>query len=59
MAKKQTAAKAAPKVEVEQPEIKATNKMVEVTIEKPQPKKPEWEIKDRTYFLSENRSPLS
>jgi len=59
MAKKQTAAKAAPKVEVEQPEIKATNKMVEVAIEKPQPKKPEWEIKDRTYFLSEDRSPLS
>ena len=59
MAKKQTAAKAAPKVEVEQPEIKATNKMVEVTIEKPQPKKPEWEIKDRTYYLAENRSPLS
>jgi len=59
MAKKQTAAKAAPKVEVEQPEIKATNKMVEVAIEKPQPKKPEWEIKDRTYFLSEDKSPLS
>ena len=59
MAKKQTAAKAAPKVEVEQPEIKATNKMVEVAIEKPQPKKPEWEIKDRTYYLAENRSPLS
>ena len=59
MAKKQTAAKAAPKVEVEQPEIKATNKMVEVAIEKPQPRKPEWEIKDRTYYLAENRSPLS
>ena len=59
MAKKQTAAKAAPKVEVEQPEIKATNKMVEVAIEKPQPKKPEWEIKDRTYYLAEDRSPLS
>ncbi len=59
MAKKQTAAKAAPTVEVEQPEIKATNKMVEVAIEKPQPKKPEWEVKDRTYYLAENRSPLS
>jgi len=59
MAKKQTVAKATPKVEVEQPEIKATNKMVEVAIKKPQPKKPEWEVKDRTYFLSDNRSPLS
>ncbi len=49
MAKKQAAAKAAPKVEVAQPEIKATNKMVEVVIEKPQPKKPSWEIKDRVY----------
>ena len=39
MAKKQAAAKAAPKVEVAQPEVKATNKMVEVVIEKPQPKK--------------------
>ena len=34
--------------------------MVEVKIQaKPEPKKPEWEIKDRTYFLSKNRSPLS
>ena len=41
MAKKQAAAKAAPKVEVVQPEIKATNEMVEVVIEKPQPKKEE------------------
>ena len=40
MAKKKTAAKPAPQVEVAQPEIKATNKMVEVVIEKPQPKKP-------------------
>ena len=51
MAKKQAAAKAAPKVEVVQPEIKATNEMVEVVIEKPQPKKNEWEIKDRVYYL--------
>ena len=51
MAKKQAAAKAAPKVEVAQPEIKATNKMVEVVIEKPQPKKPTWEVKDRVYNL--------
>ena len=59
MAKKQAAAKAAPKVEVEQPEIKATNKMVEVVIEKPQPKKPKWEIKDRVYYLKGKKKPLS
>ena len=59
MAKKQTAAKAAPKVEVEQPEVKATNEMVDVVIEKPQPKKPEWEIKDRVYYLKGNKKPLS
>lgn len=64
MAKKKTAAEAAPEVEVAQPEIKATNEMVEVTVEKPvakpkAPKKPEWEIKDRTYFLTGNKSPLS
>ena len=59
MAKKQAAAKAAPKVEVAQPEIKATNKMVEVVIEKPQPKKPSWEIKDRVYYLKGNKKPLS
>jgi len=59
MAKKQAAAKAAPKVEVAQPEIKATNEMVEVVIEKPQPKKPEWEIKDRVYYLKGNKKPLS
>ncbi len=59
MAKKQAAAKAAPKVEVEQPEVKATNKMVEVVIEKPQPKKPKWEIKDRVYYLKGNKKPLS
>ena len=52
MAKKQTK-----KAEVAQPEIKATNEMVEVVIEKPQPKKPEWEIKDRMYVLN-GRSPL-
>ena len=59
MAKKQAAAKAAPKVEVAQPEIKATNKMVEVVIEKPQPKKPDWEIKDRVYYLKGRRKPLT
>jgi len=59
MAKKQAAAKAAPKVEVAQPEIKATNEIVEVVIEKPQPKKPEWEIKDRVYYLKGRRKPLT
>ena len=59
MAKKKTAAKAAPKVEVEQPEVKATNEMVEVVIEKPQPKKPTWEIKDRVYYLKGNKKPIS
>ncbi len=59
MAKKQAAAKAAPKVEVAQPEIKATNEMVEVVIEKPQPKKNEWEIKDRVYYLKGRKKPLS
>ena len=59
MAKKQAAAKAAPKVEVVQPEIKATNEIVEVVIEKPQPKKPEWEIKDRVYYLKGKSKPLS
>jgi hypothetical protein len=41
------------------PEIKATNDMVEVTIEKLKPKKPSWEIKDRIYYLLRNRKPLS
>ena len=65
MAKKQKAQKVevAPQVEdtvvVEQPEIKATNKMVEAVIKKPQPKKPEWEVKDRTYYLTEGKRPLS
>tara|TARA_R100001510_G_scaffold37907_1_gene34243 strand:- start:3121 stop:3945 length:825 start_codon:yes stop_codon:yes gene_type:complete len=47
------------KVEVAQPEVKATNKMVEVVIEKPQPKKPEWEVKDRIYYLKGRNKPLS
>ena len=59
MAKKQAAATAAPKVEVAQPEMKATNKMVEVVIEKSQPKKPEWEVKDRVYYLKSRRKPLT
>ena len=59
MAKKQTAAKAAPKVEVAQPEVKATNEMVEVVVKEPKPKKPDWEFKDRVYYLKSNKKPLS
>ena len=64
MAKKQAAAKAAPKVEVEQPETNATNEMVEVVLEKPQPKKQEpkkldWEVKDRLYFIKGKEKPIS
>tara|TARA_R100001463_G_scaffold45048_1_gene93105 strand:- start:1 stop:843 length:843 start_codon:yes stop_codon:yes gene_type:complete len=59
MAKKQTK-----KVEVEQPEIKATNEMQEVFIEEPPARerlKPEneWEIKDRVYYLKSGKRPLS
>ena len=59
MAKKQTK-----KVEVEQPEIKATNEMQEVFIEEPPARerlKPEneWEIKDRVYYLKNGKRPLS
>ena len=66
MAKKQTAAEAAPKVEVEQSELKATNEITEVVIEKPKRKEKEyktledgWEIKDRIYRLKGNKKPLS
>tara|TARA_R100000479_G_scaffold122090_1_gene62865 strand:- start:208 stop:1050 length:843 start_codon:yes stop_codon:yes gene_type:complete len=60
MAKKQTAAKTASKVEVEQPEVKATNEMVDIKVEtKPEPKKPDWEIKDRFYYLKGKRKPIS
>ena len=53
MAKKQTK-----KAEVA-PKVKATNDMVEVVIEKPKPKNPKWEIKDRVYNLNSNKKPLS
>ena len=53
MAKKQTK-----KAEVA-PEVKATNDMVEVVIEKPKPKKPTWEIKDRVYYLKGSKKPIS
>lgn len=51
MAKKQTK-----KAEVA-PEIEATNEMQQVVIERP--KTPEWEIKDRYYYLTKDQSPLS
>jgi hypothetical protein len=65
MAKKQTAAKAATKQEVE-PQVQATNEMTEVVIEKPKRKEKEyktledgWEIKDRIYRLKGGKKPLS
>ena len=57
MAKKQTK-----KVEVEQPEIKATNEMKQVVVETPvfeEPKAPRWEIKDRVYHLKSKAKPVS
>jgi len=54
MAKKETK-----KAEVAQPEVKATNEMVEVVVEKPVDKKPKWEIKDRVYYLNNKKRPLS
>ena len=65
MAKKQTAAKAAPVQEVE-PQVQATNENTEVVVEKPKRKEKEyktledgWEIKDRIYKLKGNKKPLS
>ncbi len=60
MAKKQTTNK----VEVEQPETKATNIMQEVIIEKPTVKKQEhkttdWEVKDRLYIIKGRAKPIS
>ena len=47
------------KAEVEQSEIKSTNEMKEVVVKKAQPKKPEWEIKDRMYYLKNGKTPLT
>jgi hypothetical protein len=44
---------------VEAPEVKATNEITQVVIEKPKPKKDAWEIKDRVYTLKHGLSPLS
>ncbi len=58
MAKKQTK-----KAEVEQPEIKATNEMQEVVIKEPvvdkENNEKNWEIKDRMYYLRNNKTPLT
>ena len=59
MAKKQTT-----KVEVEQPQTKATNITQEVIIEKPTVKKQEhkttdWEVKDRLYITKGRAKPIS
>jgi len=53
MAKKQTVAKATTVEEAPMPQPVAK------VAEKKIPTKPEWEIKDRTYYLADNRSPLS
>ena len=53
MAKKQTVAKATTIEEAPMPQPVAK------VAEKKIPTKPEWEIKDRTYYLADNRSPLS
>ena len=57
MAKKQTTKKVA------EPKIEATNEMEEAVIEKPTTKpvnkKTHWEIKDRTYYLKGNKTPIS
>tara|TARA_R110000787_G_scaffold47352_1_gene114626 strand:- start:66 stop:905 length:840 start_codon:yes stop_codon:yes gene_type:complete len=58
MAKKQTAAKAAPKQEVEVPVVETP--VVEAPKpKKTEPKKPDWEIKDRVYYLTRHRTALS
>ncbi len=42
------------------PEVKATNEMQEVVIEKPKKQvKPSWEVKDRVYYLKNNKTALS
>ena len=42
------------------PEVKATNEMTQVVVEKPKAKKTDnWEIKDRYYYLAGNREPLA
>jgi hypothetical protein len=60
MAKKQNKAKAKPQVsQVEETETLATNEMVEMVVDIPEPKKNSWELKDRMYYLKNNKSPLT
>jgi len=69
-----TKKKVTKKVAVEQPETSSINETIEkivytehktkdeivdVAIKKPQQKKPEWEIKDRVYYLKSRKKPLS
>ena len=58
MAKKKTTEK-----EVLEPQVTTVNEVKEVVIEKPkakaEPKKPNWEIKDRVYYLKGNKKPIS
>ena len=61
MAKKTTK-----KVEVEEPQLTAANKMTEVVVEEEKRKEPSykkaedgWEIKDRVYYLKGNKKPIS
>jgi len=42
-----------------EPKFTVVNEMKEVVIEQPKQKKPDWEIKDRMYFLTGRHKPLS
>tara|TARA_R100000808_G_scaffold11706_1_gene29814 strand:+ start:2711 stop:3556 length:846 start_codon:yes stop_codon:yes gene_type:complete len=60
MAKKKTTAKAQTVATAPVQETLATNEMVEAKVEiKEQPKKDTWEIKDRMYYLTGNKTPLT
>jgi len=47
------------KIEVEEPQVEAVEETAPVIRERKVPSKPEWEIKDRTYYLKGGRKPLS
>jgi len=60
MAKKKTTAKAQPVATATIENTLATNEMVEAKVElKEEPKKDTWEIKDRMYYLTGNKTPLT
>jgi len=59
MAKKTNAEKPAIKKETKVVEPVAVNEPVPVIVEKQEPKKPKWEIKDRVYYLKGRKKPLS